>query len=117
MIKLKDLLKESSPGFTKRKFGEPLPTLKSVMEKHNSCCDNCKEGKECCSVEEDVITEQMDKKLADAMTRYLIGDRKQAVRQLAMLASKIDVEIDQANYNSQYSDTHRAILKVLKRIM
>ena len=117
MIKLKDLLKESSPGFTKRKFGEPLPTLKSVMEKHNSCCDNCKEGKECCSVEEDVITEQMDKKLADVITRYLIGDRKQAVRQLAMLASKIDVEVDQDNYNSQYSDTHRAILKVLKRIM
>ena len=117
MIKLKDLLKESSPGFTKRKFGEPLPTLKSVMEKHNSCCDNCAEGEPCCSVEEDVITEQMDKKLADVITRYLIGDRKQAVRQLAMLASKIDVEVDQDNYNSQYSDTHRAILKVLKRIM
>ncbi len=56
-------------------------------------------------------------KLADAITRYLIGDRKQAVRQLAMLASKIDVEVDQDNYNQQYGDTHRAILKVLKRIM
>jgi len=114
MIKLKDLLLETVAW--DRKFGEPLPTLKSVMEKHNSCCDNCEEGKTCCSVEE-VITEQMDKKLADAITRYLIGDRKQAVRQLAMLASKIDVEVDQDNYNSQYSDTHRAILKVLKRIM
>ena len=57
------------------------------------------------------------KKVADAMTRYLIGDRKQAVRQLAMLASKINVDIDQDNYNSQYSDTHRAILRVLKRMM
>jgi len=63
------------------------------------------------------LTEQTEKKLADAITRYLIGDRKQAVRQLAMLASKIDVEVDQDNYNSQYSDTYRAILRVLKRMM
>ena len=34
MIKLKKLLKEGSPGFTKRKFGDPLPTFKDVMEKH-----------------------------------------------------------------------------------
>ena len=34
MIKLKDLLKESSPGFTNRKFGDPLPTLKDIAEKH-----------------------------------------------------------------------------------
>ena len=34
MIKLKKLLKESSPGFTKREFGDPLPTFKDVMEKH-----------------------------------------------------------------------------------
>ncbi len=61
MIKLKQILSESKV-WDKRKFGDPLPTLKSVMEDHNSCCDNCKEGKECCSVEEAVITEQMDKK-------------------------------------------------------
>jgi len=34
MIKLKDILKENAPGFTGRKFGDPLPTMKSVMEKH-----------------------------------------------------------------------------------
>jgi len=34
MIKLKKLLKESSPGFTKREFGDPLPTFKDVMGKH-----------------------------------------------------------------------------------
>ena len=34
MIKLKDVLTENSPGYTGRKFGEPLPTLKGVMEKH-----------------------------------------------------------------------------------
>ena len=63
------------------------------------------------------LTEQTAQQLADAMTRYLIGDRKAAVRQLAVLSSKIDVEVDQDNYNQQYSDTHRAILKVLKLVM
>ena len=119
MIKLKDLIKEHScecggdccstkESITenknlKREFGEPLPTLSSVMKKHQK--------------NKPVVTEQMEKKVADAMTRYLIGDRKQAIRQLAMLASKINVDIDQDNYNSQYSDTHRAILRVLKRMM
>ena len=82
--------------------------LKDLI-KENNC--------ECCSVKESVITEQMEKKVADAMTRYLIGDRKQALRQLAMLASKLNVDIDQERYNSQYGDTHRAILRVLKRVM
>jgi len=34
MIKLKNLLKEGSPGFTDRKFGDPLPTFNGVMKKH-----------------------------------------------------------------------------------
>jgi hypothetical protein len=34
MIKLKKLIKESTWD---RKFGEPLPTLDSVMEKHGDC--------------------------------------------------------------------------------
>ena len=36
MIKLKKLLKEGSPGFTKREFGDPLPTFKDVMETHQT---------------------------------------------------------------------------------
>ena len=119
MIKLKDLIKENNcecggdccstkESITEsknldREFGEPLPTLSSVMKKHQK--------------NKPVVTEQMEKKVADAMTRYLIGDRKQAIRQLAMLASKINVDIDQERYNSQYGDTNRAILKVLKRVM
>ena len=86
--------------------------LKELITKKDCSC-----GDDCCSVKESVITEQMEKKVADAMTRYLIGDRKQAIRQLAMLASKIDVEVDRDNYNSQYGDTHKAILRVLKRMM
>jgi hypothetical protein len=45
MIKLKNLISESTWD---RKFGEPLPTLKDVMEKQETCCDNCAEGKTCC---------------------------------------------------------------------
>jgi proteasome assembly chaperone (PAC2) family protein len=63
------------------------------------------------------LSEQTAQQLADAMTRYLIEDSKAAVRQLAALSSKIDIEVDQDNYNKQYGDTHRAILKVLKGIM
>ena len=36
MIKLKKLIKEGSPGFTKREFGDPLPTFKDVMETHQT---------------------------------------------------------------------------------
>ena len=44
MIKLKDLLKESSPGFANRKFGDPLPTLKSIAEKHQKKEEQLNEG-------------------------------------------------------------------------
>ena len=36
MIKLKKLIKEGSPGFTKREFGDPLPTFKDVMGTHQN---------------------------------------------------------------------------------
>ena len=85
--------------------------LKELIKKECGCGDSC------CTVKESVITEQMEKKVADAMTRYLIGDRKKALRQLAMLASKLNIDIDQERYNSQYGDTHKAILRVLKRVM
>ena len=48
MIKLKKLIKEGSPGFTKREFGDPLPTFKDVMEKHQT-------------VDKETITEASDK--------------------------------------------------------
>ncbi len=32
----KTLIKESSPGFTKREFGDPLPTLQGVMKQHQN---------------------------------------------------------------------------------
>ena len=44
MIKLKDLLKESSPGFANRKFGDPLPTLKDIAKKHQKKEEQLNEG-------------------------------------------------------------------------
>jgi hypothetical protein len=44
MIKLKKLIKESSPGFTKREFGDPLPTFEEVMEKHKEGNGTVKEA-------------------------------------------------------------------------
>tara|TARA_R110002126_G_scaffold51666_1_gene141091 strand:+ start:25 stop:354 length:330 start_codon:yes stop_codon:yes gene_type:complete len=34
MVKLKDLLKESSPGFENRKFGDPLPKLEDITKRY-----------------------------------------------------------------------------------
>jgi hypothetical protein len=34
MIKLKDILKESSPGFENRQFGDPLPTIEDITKKY-----------------------------------------------------------------------------------
>ena len=34
MVKLKNLLKESSPGFENRQFGDPLPKLKDITKKY-----------------------------------------------------------------------------------
>ena len=56
MIKLKDKLSEN---VWERKFGESLPTLSSVIQKHNDC--GCNETTSCgCSVKEEVVTEGPD---------------------------------------------------------
>ena len=34
MIKLKDILKESSPGYENRQFGDPLPTIEDITKKY-----------------------------------------------------------------------------------
>jgi|TARA_B100001079_G_C15990419_1_gene331535 hypothetical protein len=52
MIKLKNLLKEGAVW--DRAFGEPLPTLKGIMEKHNDCGCGGTTSCSCESVTEDV---------------------------------------------------------------
>jgi hypothetical protein len=36
VLKLKKLINENVPGFTSRKFGDPLPTLSDIMKNHQS---------------------------------------------------------------------------------
>ena len=56
MIKLRELIKESAWD---RKFGEPLPTLEDVMEKHGDC--GCGGTTSCgCEVKEEIVTEGPD---------------------------------------------------------
>ena len=59
MIRLKELLKESNSW--DRKFGEPLPTLQDVANKHNNITEDdcgCNETVSCgCSVKEQIVTE------------------------------------------------------------
>jgi translation initiation factor 2 alpha subunit (eIF-2alpha) len=43
MIKLKEIIKESKFAFD-RKFGEPLPTFKGVMEKHQTLTEKSELG-------------------------------------------------------------------------
>ena len=66
MIKLKDILKESKFVFD-RKFGEPLPTLKDIMEKHNDCGCGGITSCSCESVTEDVKDVVKAKKLGQKL--------------------------------------------------
>ena len=56
MIKLKDILKESAPGFENRQFGDPLPTLRDIAKKYQE-----KNGE----IKEELIAEK--KELGGAM--------------------------------------------------
>jgi len=64
MIKLKDLLKESSPGYENRQFGDPLPTLDDITKKYQ-------EGKE--SVNESTDARDYNESAMDSLSADLNG--------------------------------------------
>ncbi len=105
MIKLKKLLKEGSPGFTKREFGDPLPTLDSVMKQHQT-------------VDEETITEASDKTGWKLYRVYDISDK-------LWMAMKYDLrdQFDElvkigADYGVfQNAQGTAKILKQIKRLM
>jgi hypothetical protein len=70
VIKLKELITEGSPGFTKREFGDPLPTFKDVVGKHQT--------NESEIIDEGVIDDLL-KKLMDKLSS---GDQR-AVKQIS----------------------------------
>ena len=105
MIKLKKLLKEGSPGFIKREFGDPLPTFKDVMEKHQT-------------VDKETITEASDKTGWKIHKVYDISDK-------LWMAMKYDLrdQFDElvkigADYGVfQNAQGTAKILKQIKRLM
>ena len=110
MIKLKKILKESKYAFD-RKFGDPLPTFKDVMETHqNIPKEKLNEGYRGAT------------EAAEAFTRYLIGDRKIAIRNLTKIA-KLEIgyvedpDEDSVAYNQQWKALYLEIYKVIKRNM
>ena len=66
MIKLRKLIKESTWD---RKFGEPLPTLDSVMEKHGDCGCGGTTSCSCESVNEDAKQVVRGKKLSQKIQK------------------------------------------------
>jgi len=107
MIKLKKLLKEGSPGFIKREFGDPLPTFEEVkvMEKHQT-------------VDKEIITEASDKTGWKLYKVYDISDK-------LWMAMKYDLrdQFDElvkigADYGVfQNAQGTAKILKQIKRLM
>ena len=105
MIKLKKLLKEGSPGFTKREFGDPLPTLDSVMKQHQT-------------VDEETITEASAKTGWKLYRVYDISDK-------LWMAMKYDLrdQFDElvkigADYGVfQNAQGTAKVLKQIKRLM
>ena len=121
MIKLKTLLNESA--WSREKFGDPLPTLEDVMEKHNSCCDNCAEGKTCC---EDISEGPDDARKAKKELQRLMKaegkfrDRMYKLEQTFLRDArpenvKLAKELKQS-YKKQVTQFMREVVSIVKRI-
>ena len=66
MIKLRKLIKESTWD---RKFGEPLPTLDSVMEKHSDCGCGSSHACTCETIHESAKDAMKGKKLSQKIQK------------------------------------------------
>jgi hypothetical protein len=107
MIKLKDLLKEGSPGYENRQFGDPLPTLRDIAKKYQE-----KNG----VVEEDVINE-----ISTGWKKYKVYD----ISDKLWMARKYDlrdqfdelVKVGEDYGVFQNAQGTAKILKQIKRLM
>ena len=105
MIKLKKLLKESSPGFTKRKFGDPLPTFNDVMGKHQT-------------VDEETITEASAKTGWKIHKVYDISDKLWMAMKYDLrdqFDELVKVGVDYGVFQNAHGTAK--ILKQIKRLM
>ena len=106
MIKLKKLIKEGTPGFEGRKFGDSLPTLQSIMDNHNSKKEEVKEEE---SLVESNIKVVPEDKITSKIWRQMKYDLRDQIDELVKVGEDYGVF-----QNTQ--GTHKA-LKQLKRIM
>ena len=86
MIKLKKLIKESTWD---RKFGEPLPTLDSVMEKHGDCGCGGTQACTCDTIHESAKDAMKGKKLSQKIQK-MEGSFRAKMWELAESMSKDD---------------------------
>jgi len=85
----KTLIKESSPGFTKREFGDPLPTFKDVKETHQNKI--VKEDEDSFSQPIPAQIDRYMKKFIDAVSKgNLNRKRKLAILGRTIVALKLD---------------------------
>ena len=85
----KTLIKESSPGFTKREFGDPLPTFNDVKETHQNKV--VKEDEDSFSQPIPAQIDRYMKKFIDAVSKgNLNRKRKLAILGRTIVALKLD---------------------------
>ena len=106
MIKLKKLIKEGTPGFEGRKFGDSLPTLQSIMQNHNSDKEEVKEEE---SLVESNIKVVPEDKITSKIWRQMKYDLRDQIDELVKVGEDYGVF-----QNAQ--GTHKS-LKQIKRIL
>tara|TARA_B100000519_G_C14044879_1_gene344525 strand:+ start:122 stop:451 length:330 start_codon:yes stop_codon:yes gene_type:complete len=106
MIKLKKLIKEGTPGFEGRKFGDSLPTLQSIMQNHNSDKEEVKEEE---SLVESNIKVLKSNRIDSKTWRQMKYDLRDQFDEL------VDIGEDYGVFQNAQG-THK-MLKQIKRIM
>ena len=122
MIKLKKLIKESTWD---RKFGEPLPTLDSVMEKHGDC--GCGSKHECTCETKDSVTESPDeaRKAKTELQKLMkaegkLRDRMYKIEQIILqdptTGNKTLARSIKDSYKKNVTQFMREVVSIVKRI-
>ena len=109
MIKLKKLIKESSWD---RKFGEPLPTLFDVIEKHGDC--GCGSKHECiCKITEDIKDVVKAKKLSQKLQTIEARFRKT----MYDLDDRLNADLVNHKYSKPLKDSYKKNVTIFMRDM
>ena len=129
MIKLKDMISEN---VWDRKFGEPLPTLKDVVNKHNNITeDDCGcSGVTSCACEltsEDIVTESPKEKTIATKEFQNMWKAEAILRKKMMKLEQIFLEDPRPeniklakdikkSYKDNVTEFMREVIKLIKKI-